>query len=68
MIAIALAQHGVGLAIALSIFSDQQHPIPCAATPADYAASLVQVVAVNSSAALAFRDPDTANEILACLW
>ena len=64
VIAIALVSTVIGLAIALSILlvSDV---LTLRRNARDYASSLAQVVAVNSSAALAFRDPDTAHEVLA---
>jgi len=64
VIAIALVSTVIGLAIALSILliSDIY---TLRRSARDYASSLAQVVAVNSSAALAFRDPVTAQEILA---
>ncbi len=64
VIAIALVSTVIGLAVALTILvvSDIY---TLRRNARDFASSLARVVAVNSSAALAFRDPDTANEILA---
>jgi len=64
VIAIALVSTVIGLAIALSILLISDI-LTLRRNARDYASSLAQVVAVNSSAALAFRDPDTAHEILA---
>ncbi|MFZ1828988.1 MAG: response regulator [Candidatus Competibacteraceae bacterium] len=63
VIAIALVSTVIGLAIALSILLISDIYI-LQRSARDYASSLAQVVAVNSSAALAFRDPVTAQEIL----
>ncbi|HCK81881.1 MAG TPA: response regulator [Candidatus Competibacter sp.] len=64
VIAIALVSTVIGLAVALTILvASDIYTLRHNAR--DFASSLARVVAVNSSAALAFRDPDTANEILA---
>ncbi|MBL8258270.1 MAG: hypothetical protein JNM60_00440 [Candidatus Competibacteraceae bacterium] len=64
VIAIALVSTVMGLAMALTILvvSDIY---TLRRNARDFASSLARVVAVNSAAALAFRDPDTAREILA---
>jgi len=64
VIAIALASTVIGLAVALTILVASDI-YTLRGNARDFASSLARVVAVNSSAALAFRDPDTANEILA---
>jgi len=64
MIAIALLSTVIGLAVALTILvASDIYTLRRNAQL--FASSLARVVAVNSSAALAFRDPDTAREILA---
>ncbi len=63
VIAIALVSTVIGLSIALSILVASDIYL-LRKNARDYASSLAQIVAVNSSAALAFRDPDTAQEIL----
>ena len=64
VIAIALVSTVIGLAVALTILVASDI-YTLRGNARDFASSLARVVAVNSSAALAFRDPDTANEILA---
>lgn len=63
VIAVALASTVIGLAVALTILVASDI-YTLRQNARHFASSLAQVVAVNSSAALAFQDPDTAREIL----
>ena len=66
IIAIALATTTVGLAVALLVMVVSE-VLTARRTTAEYGSSLARVVALNTTAALAFRDPETANELLAGL-
>ncbi len=66
IIAIALITTSIGLAVALLALLISELSATWRAKQ-EYAASLTRVVGVNSAAALSFRDPDAAGEILAAL-